>query len=241
LSLSVSTKSSKVRLQKDDRIVSLDGVAIDNAGLLPQLTKERAGKTVDVKYKRNNATEVAKVTLNTEQNSSKGYLGLTPRQDKASTIHATWSAPLVGIGTTAQLSWLTLEGLGKMLASLGQGLVSMLSLDDTVRTQGSKEIDGVAAGVAGPIGIIGILLPSAVNAGIVPLLLMAAILSLSLAIMNILPIPALDGGRFYTMAVFRLLKKPLTKELEEKINAIGFTILMGLVVLVTIADVGRIF
>jgi regulator of sigma E protease len=232
--------AAKAGLKNDDRIVSLDGVAIDNAGLLPQLTKERAGKTVEVEYIRQNIQKV-KVTLNTEQNSSKGYLGLTPRQDKASTIHATWSAPLVGIGTTAQLSWLTLEGLGKMLASLGQGLVSMLSLDDTVRTQGSKEIDGVAAGVAGPVGIIGILLPSAVNAGIVPLLLMAAILSLSLAIMNILPIPALDGGRFYTMAVFRLLKKPLTKELEEKINAIGFTILMGLVVLVTIADVGRIF
>ena len=233
--------AAKAGLKKDDRIVSLDGVAIDNAGLLPQLTKERAGKTVDVNYERNDVQSVAKVTLNTEENSSKGYLGLTPRQDKASTIHATWSAPLVGIGTTAQLSWLTLEGLGKMLASLGQGLVSMLSLDDEVRNQGSKEIDGVAAGVAGPVGIIGFLLPSAVNAGIVPLLLMAAILSLSLAIMNILPIPALDGGRFYTMAVFRLLKKPLTKELEEKINAIGFMILMGLVVLVTIADVGRIF
>lgn len=232
--------AAKAGLKKDDRIVSLDGVSIDNAGILPQLTKERAGKTVGINYQRGSEKKTAKVTLNTEQNNSKGYLGLTPRQDKASTIHATWSAPLVGIGTTAQLSWLTLEGLGKMLASLGQGLSNLLSLDSSVRTQGSKEIDGVAAGVAGPVGIIGILLPSAVSAGIVPLLLMAAILSLSLAIMNILPIPALDGGRFYTMAAFRLLKKPLTKELEEKINAIGFMILMGLVVLVTIADVGRI-
>ena len=59
--------------------------------------------------------------------------------------------------------------------------------------------------------------------------------------MNALPIPALDGGRWFTMALFRLLKKPLTKEIEEKIQTVGFMILMGLIVVVTIADVGKLF
>ncbi len=58
--------------------------------------------------------------------------------------------------------------------------------------------------------------------------------------MNILPIPALDGGRWFTMAGFRLFRKELTRDREEKIQAIGFMTLMGLVVLVTIADVGKL-
>lgn len=241
-SLTKSAPAEKAGLKEGDQIVSFAGTTIDSAGLLPSLTKENAGKTVDVTYKRGGVSMVTQATLNdAEKAAEQGYLGVTPRQEKPSTIHATWSAPLVGLGTTAQISWLTLEGLGKMLASLGVGLGNLLSLDNNVRTQGSKEIGTVSEGVAGPIGIIGILLPSAVNAGIVPLLVMMAILSLSLAIMNILPIPALDGGRFYTMTVFRLLKKPLTKEVEEKINTIGFMVLMGLIVLVTVADVNRIF
>jgi regulator of sigma E protease len=59
--------------------------------------------------------------------------------------------------------------------------------------------------------------------------------------MNILPIPALDGGRWFLLVLFRLLKKKLTKEREEKIQTIGFSILMGLIVLVTIADVAKFF
>jgi regulator of sigma E protease len=58
--------------------------------------------------------------------------------------------------------------------------------------------------------------------------------------MNVLPIPALDGGRWFTMVVFRLLQKPLTKEREESIQAAGFLTLMALVVVVTFADVSKL-
>ena len=59
--------------------------------------------------------------------------------------------------------------------------------------------------------------------------------------MNVLPIPALDGGRWFVTALFRLMKKPLTKEKEERINAAGFMFLMALVVVITIADVAKLF
>jgi regulator of sigma E protease len=70
---------------------------------------------------------------------------------------------------------------------------------------------------------------------------LAAIISLTLAVMNVLPIPGLDGGRWFLMALFRLMKKPLTKELEERINGIGFMFLMLLVVVITVADVAKLF
>jgi regulator of sigma E protease len=58
--------------------------------------------------------------------------------------------------------------------------------------------------------------------------------------MNTLPIPGLDGGRWFLTALFRILKRPLTESLEAKINGIGMTILMGLIIIITITDIGKL-
>jgi regulator of sigma E protease len=71
--------------------------------------------------------------------------------------------------------------------------------------------------------------------------MIAAIISLTLAVMNILPIPALDGGRWFVTALYKIRKKPLTQEAEEKIHGTGFIALMALVIVITIADIGKIW
>ena len=126
-----------------------------------------------------------------------------------------------------------------MLAKLGTGIVQKLSFDSASQKQGDEKLGEVGSGVAGPIAILGILFPSARDAGLTSLVLISAVISLTLAVMNILPIPALDGGRWFVTVLFRALKKPLSKELEERIHGTGFMVLMGLVVLVTIADVSK--
>jgi regulator of sigma E protease len=68
-----------------------------------------------------------------------------------------------------------------------------------------------------------------------------AIISLTLAIMNALPIPALDGGRLAVTLIYRALHKPLTKEAEEKIHGIGFGLLLVLFLVITVVDVRRFF
>ena len=73
------------------------------------------------------------------------------------------------------------------------------------------------------------------------MLFIIAYISLTLAIMNILPIPALDGGRLWITLVARGLKRPLTARREEMINAVGFMILISLVILITVVDVKRFF
>jgi regulator of sigma E protease len=73
------------------------------------------------------------------------------------------------------------------------------------------------------------------------MLFIIAIISLTLAIMNILPIPALDGGRLWIMLASRRLKRPLSAKREEAINAAGFALLIALMILVTIVDVHRSF
>ena len=74
-----------------------------------------------------------------------------------------------------------------------------------------------------------------------PVLFLIGIISLTLAVMNTLPIPALDGGRLFVTLLFRALKKPLTKEREESIQAAGMITLLGLMALITIIDVRRFF
>ena len=102
--------------------------------------------------------------------------------------------------------------------------------DDEVaqRAQDQKQADAklsaASQSVGGPLSIFGILFPAAERAGARYVVMITALISLTLAVMNILPIPALDGGRWFVTAVFRLLKKPLTKEREEKIHGTGFLV-----------------
>jgi regulator of sigma E protease len=114
------------------------------------------------------------------------------------------------------------------------------SPDQSTRASAQDNLDAASSSVTGPVGILGTLFPRALQGGLPQIILLSAIISLILSVMNSLPIPALDGGRWFTSALFKLIKKPLTKDLEEKIQGTGFIILMGLIILVTIADVSKI-
>lgn len=219
-----------------DEILRFDGKEINTQQQLIDLTTQYRGKTVKIVYNRGDVEAEKSVTL---KNNDKANFGASLSQQER--IKATWSAPIVGVATTGQFTWVTLQGLGDLLVNFGKGLVLQLSPDESVRKTGSQDLETASSSVAGPIGILGVIFPSAREAGATELLFLTAIISLTLAVMNVLPIPALDGGRWFLMTLYRLRKKELTKEKEEKIVGISFMILMGLVVLVTIADVGKLF
>jgi len=224
-------------LKSGDKIIRFAGQPVPSATQLISLTKSYRGQTVDVIYSRDNVESTATVALLNNTTGSIFGAGLGQRE----LIKATWSAPIVGVVTTGQLTWATLQGLGNMVGNLASGVVLQFSPNAQTRATASSDIKSVSDGVAGPIGILGTIFPQAEKAGATQFVFLTAVISLTLAVMNVLPIPALDGGRWFTMALFRLFKKPLTKEIEEKIQATGFLLLMGLVVLVTVADVSKIF
>ena len=96
------------------------------------------------------------------------------------------------------------------------------------------------AAVSGPIGI-GEVIGEAANQGAAPLLSIAALISINLGVMNLLPIPALDGGRTVLILVEMITKKKLPPELEAKINAISLAILLGLSAIIMVKDVVGLF
>jgi len=93
---------------------------------------------------------------------------------------------------------------------------------------------------AGPIGIANIT-GQAARLGFVYLLQFTALLSLNLAIINILPFPALDGGRIVFLAIEKLKGRPVRKELENAFNNIGFLLLMVLIAFITFKDIVKLF
>jgi len=143
--------------------------------------------------------------------------------------------------TTGQFTWVTLQGLAQLVGDFFGGLALQLSPDEATRTAATESLNRASNSVAGPVGILGTIFPAAGKAGLTEVLFLAAIISLTLAVMNALPIPALDGGRWFVTALFRVLKKPLTKEREEAIQGAGFLVLMALIVVVTVGDVAKLF
>lgn len=228
--------AERAGIQAGDAIESVDGVVINTTEQLIEETKARRGQTVEVVYERDGQDETVEVTLRDADSTVFGA-GLSQQES----IKATWSAPIVGVVTTAQYTWVTFDGLGQLVGNFFGGLFGQLSSDEATREAAQKKLDTANASVSGPVGILGVIFPAASQAGPLYVTYIAAIISLTLAVMNILPIPALDGGRWFVSAIFKLFKKPLRKDLEEKIHGTGFMFLMLLVVLITVADIAKIF
>lgn len=225
--------AEKVGLKVGDKIIKFSGQDVTSAEGLIAVIKQNKNKTVDITYDRDGTENTVKVALGSD--TTGGILGAGLGQREF--IKSTWSAPIVGVATTVQFTGATFEGLGNLAVNLFNGVVMQFSNSQ----QANDDLAAVSDSVAGPIGILGTIFPAASQAGPVQLMFLTAIISLSLAVMNVLPIPALDGGRWFTMLVFRLSKKNLTKEREEKIQMIGFYTLMGLTLLVTLVDVAKLF
>lgn len=220
--------ADKAGLQSRDvfMVFGPDGQAqqINSASELPQLTKKYAGQKVLIGFQRGDepTARLVEATLRDgEDGKTNGYLGVTPAE--FTMTRATWSAPIQSVGLIGQFTGITFKGIGTALGALFQG--------DT--TKASEQ-------VSGPVGIVAVLNQGSAL-GLQFVLLIVGIISLSLAIMNILPIPALDGGRFYVMLLSRVFGKRLSQDMEERIVGTSFVFLLLLVVLITIVDVKRFF
>jgi regulator of sigma E protease len=231
--------AAKAGLKVGDQILRFDGEPVPTSSSLATQSKANKGETVEVIYSRKGVEYNTKVALRNSNDNNQGYLGVGSGQQEQ--INASWSAPIVGIVTTGQFTIVTLQGLGDVIGNLVSGIVLQFSSDSATREHAHQSLAAASGSVAGPIGILGTIFPAAEQAGMTQLVFLSAIISLTLAVMNVLPIPALDGGRWFVMTIFKLRKKELTKEREEQIQGTGFLVLMLLVIIVTVADVSKLF
>ena len=196
-----------------------------------------AGQAVFITYERDGELGTVETTLN---GADAEYI-LGAGISGSAVYRSSWSAPIVGLVTTAQLTGETFKGVGQLIWNLLSGVVRQLNFfDQSAREDGAAAVKAAGDSVSGPVGIIGVLFPNMLSSGIGNLLFLTALISISLACMNVLPIPALDGGRWLLILIYKLRKKQLTKEKEEKIVSRAFVVLLIIVAVVTVIDVLRI-
>ena len=115
-----------------------------------------------------------------------------------------------------------------MITSLGQIIVDLLS---------GQSLETL---IVGPVGIVG-LVGDAASLGFIHLLTFTALISINLAIINLLPFPALDGGRILFLVIEALKGSPIKPNVANTLNLIGFSILILLMLFVTFNDIIRLF
>lgn len=202
---------------------------VTSANQLPQITQAYAGQEVMLGVERDGNPQIIHLRLRSldeveaskKTDHPKGYMGVRPTEYIVQ--RSTWSSPIVAAGLIKQFTVETFKGIGSALLGLSRG--------DT--TKASEQ-------VSGPVGVF-VLIKDGSVLGPEFILFIIAVISLTLAIMNALPIPALDGGRLFVTMLYRVRNKPLSKETEDKIHGFGFLALMILFVLITIVDVKRFF
>lgn len=255
--------AEKAGLKADDELLAIGPKghlqALNANSTLRDFTNKYAGQTVTIEYKRGGgpvqqttATLLSPSVVNASQKAydtkvaaaktdctniplPKGYLGITPSSYTAQ--RSTWSAPVTAVGVAGQFTALTFEGLGHAIGGLGSTIAGGVTGNSAARQNGQCS---ASSQVSGPVGIF-VVLKAGSSLGYQFMLMIIAIISLTLAIMNILPVPALDGGRLWITLIARAFKRPLSAHTEEVVNATGFLILIGIVILVTIVDIQRFF
>ncbi len=220
--VSKNSPAEKAGLEFGDVILSLNGQVPGDELTLNELTKKYAGQEVKLKFEDENNRKDKEVEVQLrEDGASGGVLGVGVSQTVK--FKSTWSAPINAITTMYQSTEATFRGIGYAFSSIVHG-----------------ESEKAGEVVGGPVATVDAI-KNVSRSGFPDLVLLIALISLSLGIMNVLPIPALDGGRLFLILLFRLKGKVLTKEKEEKINAWGMGFLLIFILLITVVDVRRLF
>lgn len=213
--------AQKAGLKKGDTIVSINSIKIESPDQLVSYTKGHLGEKLILKVKdqKANVRELEVIPRKTYP-SDQGPMGVAISQSVTTKKYPIWEAPFVG----------TKEVLNQSVM-IGKGLFTVVS---QLVTKGSVPQD-----VAGPVGIAQ-LTGTVVGIGLPAVLSFVALLSLNLAIINILPIPALDGGRLFFILIEGFTGRKVSPRIENYAHTIGMAVLLGLIALITIHDLLRI-
>lgn len=173
--------------------------------------------TVVIRHAGQKSTVTTVIHARVNPPQGQGPMGIVSTSNVILIRYPFWEAPIRGVGETFNVT-------GQFITTIGQII--------TGKTQ---------AQISGPVGIVkftGEVAQSVPVEGWWPILSLTAILNINLAIVNILPFPALDGGRIFLILV-ELLRggKRLKPELEGMINLAGMVILLALMVIITVSDV----
>lgn len=211
-------------LQKNDVILDITDqngkvYKITSADGLVKTTDQYRGKEITLTVERNSQNLKKTITPRLKNGKNEGAMGVTI-SNYEERKYPFYKAPYLGLIESANLSKQLITGVIQIFYRI-------------------FTFQGVSKDVAGPIGIAQ-LTGQAVQFGIKAVLELMALLSLNLAIVNVLPLPPLDGGRLLFVVIEGVTKRKVRKSWERNIVQVGLVILLILLVLASVNDVMRL-
>jgi regulator of sigma E protease len=216
--------------------------------VLPESPADVFGLEVgDTLLNINGKTDLTDVTLGDEINSSFGPVDITYAKEGKEFSGELSPEQIEDRRVIGVTTGMKTEIKTPFFKSVGLGFVTtynvfentLVSLYDLVAGAFTKADSG-GVEIAGPIGIAG-LVSDAAAVSIMSVLVLTAVISVNLAIFNMIPFPALDGGKLLIVIIEAIRKKPLNEKFVAWLNGIGFVVLILLMLVVVVADVIRVF
>lgn len=181
---------------------------------------ESEGKSVDIKYIRNDVEST--VSIIPEQGIVEDKYAIGIAMDNVATLRLPVHLAIYdGAKFTVYMIGATFTGLFDLIAGSINGTANLES-------------------VTGPVGIAG-LIGDAAKLGFSYLIMFTAIISINLGVLNMMPFPALDGGRMLFVLIEAIIRRPIKPIVANSLNLAGFALLMLLMLVVTYRDIARIF
>lgn len=211
----VEENAAAAGLMAGDELISVNGYAGDIDEAISQIASS-GGETVTLRVRRGGEEIDIGILPFYDEELSRYRVGFTFAQERVR-IPLTQSVPFSAAynAESVRMIWQTLKGL-------------------FFRGEGVSE-------VTGPVGTVYVIQEVTRQGGIDIYLKLLALISVNLGVMNLLPIPGLDGSRLLFLAVEGVRRKPIRRDLEGAIHGAGFVLLMGLMLVLTYKDIMQIF
>lgn len=201
-------------LQKDDKILAVNGNRIsDYTDMATELSRCYNQDTVSLTVERNGQQIILQEVTFPKQNVDEGLS--YPVVDFL--VYRAKKTPVVVIRQIFLQTWSYATSIVNGLADMITGRVSLKY-------------------VSGPVGISSVI-SEAASYGILSLLSVGALISINLGIMNLLPLPALDGGRFLCLLIEAVLRRPIPAKVEGIIHGAGLALLLAFMIIIALKDI----
>ncbi|KOY74274.1 RIP metalloprotease RseP [Apilactobacillus kunkeei] len=201
-------------IKSGDRIVQVDNQKTNNWNELSSAIQARPDQKLTLVVKRDGQVKIIKLTTESQKNNGKKY-------------------GLIGISNTVDTSFTT---------KLFSGFIRTWSMTKQLVSELAYMVSGHFSlnDLGGPVAIYAST-SQATKLGLQGVVYFIAFLSINLAIMNLIPIPVLDGGKILMNIIEAVRRKPTSEKVETIVTLIGFSFLVVLMLLVTINDIQRYF
>ena len=205
--------AAQAGLSVGDRIVTVNDTEIKTWQQFVSIIQVNANNNLTLGYEHQGEMKKITVTPEYDEKANRGIIGIMPQLQKS------YPGFVEAIGLSIKQTYMVASS---MVVGIGQMVTGK-----------------VAAEVAGPIGVAQ-MAGEVAQLGLMPLLQFAAFLSINLGLINLLPVPVLDGGHLVTLAVEGVRGKPLDKKHMQIVQMIGFALLMLLFLVATFKDISKL-